>query len=400
MVPLTAHLRRLRPLASTLRRGVPRGARPRRRRVAVAFLLVGTRWSCRRRPGRPLPRPRRPRLGSAPWRPDAVVVAPHDFTSGDDLIATLSADGVQPVVVYLPRTSLAHVSPAAAARLRSLGFTVAAGPRGAACRRRRAAAARVALNSLADRAAAAAAGDRAVIPAGLQSLGQRSQAARTPPAPRARRRSPVSTPPAILGHLGMLPNADPAGRVRGRLGRRQHHLSAEHARPAGRAPPRTGRRQIQTPRFDQRRSPVPRSHRRAGLHRRQGLDGTGLVGGSAIRRPHLTFVIPAAGTTFAPQQVPFSGATVNGKTVDEPIDVPSPGRSGLAAPDHAVAGLPREHQRRHAAARDGLRQRAAHRQRHRLGVHALLRRQPRHGRPARSPTAPSPTPSTCSVPTP
>ncbi len=212
MIPPTArHPGRPRPVAPTPRRG-------RRAPAAIgALVLFAAAAVLGLGVTRPAGAAAAPAVSRAALTPtvsraaltpaNAVVVAPHDFAGADSLIATLSADGARPAVVYLPRTALARVSPAAAARLRALGFTVlrahAAPPSGQAAET---AAALAALNSLADGAAAAASGDRTVVPAGLPSLGAdlklpaaEGAAGQTQP--------PGLAAPAILGHLGVLPNA-------------------------------------------------------------------------------------------------------------------------------------------------------------------------------------------------
>jgi hypothetical protein len=310
MVPLTAHLCRSRPVASTPRRSLPTAAA-----IGAAVLLVGlVVMAAAARPAVAAAAPAAAALTTV--SPDAVVVAPHDFTNGDDLITALSADGVDPAVIYLPRTSLAHVSPAAAARLRSLGFTVlrahAAPPAGEAAET---AAALAALDSLADRAAAAAAGDRAVIPAGLQSLGHDLKLPNAAGATGATQ-VPGLAAPAILGHLGMLPNAtEPAAFAAGSVA-----VSIIF-------PQSTARRAGETPESWQTTDP-PHGQPDPTLTDREGYIvgkvSTALAWWAALNpAAHLTFVIPAAGTRFAPQERSFNGATVNGKTIDEPIDVPS-----------------------------------------------------------------------------
>jgi hypothetical protein len=310
MCSLTVQLpRRLRPLAATPRR--------RLRALAAGAALVVIAGLLAMGAVRPPAAAAASQVASVPA--NAVVVAPHDFADGDALIAALCADGAHPAIVYLPRATLARVSPAAAARLRSQGFTVlrahATPSAGVASE---SAAALGALNSLADGTAAAAAGGRTIVPAGLPSLGADLKLPNAEGAAGATQAAGLEAP-AFTGRLATLPSAtEPAAFAAGSVAvsiifpqsaaTQAGETSESWATDSG----GYGQPDPEYPKLTDREAYIV------------GKVSTTLAWW-ASRNPaaDLTFVIPAEGKAGAPRQVAFKGATVNGATVDEPIDVSS-----------------------------------------------------------------------------
>ena len=287
---------------------------------------------------------------------DAVVVAPRDFSDGDSLIATLSSAGARPLVVYLPRTALASVTPAAAGQLRGEGYTILRAGAAVSGATANTAAALATLNDLAG--AASAAGSESVVPSGLASLGDdvkfpgadgatgTTVSAVATNATTATDATSVSSltavaglaAPAFLGGTGWLPTAsEPAAFAAGSVAvsiifpqsTRTH--SAEIPESWATPDPDTA--------YDQPDAAYPT------LSAREGYivaEVSKTLVWWADRNPaaHLTFVIPAAGDTGAPQQVPFKGAKVAGKTVLEPIDIPSTDDHAWRHPLMRALGVP------------------------------------------------------------
>ena len=332
----------LRRFASTPRRGLPARAAGGRTALLVVASLVALALGCALLAGSglvavgalwPAPAAAAPAAAQA----DAVVVAPRDFGDGDALIAALSGAGARALVVYLPRTALAQVTPAAAGLLRDLGYTVL---RAAATESSGASpqtiTALATLNSLAGDAAALAAGRRPVVPSGLAPLGNDLKlpgATGTTDTTGATGASAVSsasgmagvsslaTAPglsaaALLGSLGALPSASqPAAFAAGSVAVSIIFPESLHSHAA------------ETPE-DWTNTDSSHSQAYPGLSPREGYivaEVSKALVWWADRNPaaHLTFVIPPLGKTGAPQQLGFNSAKVAGKTVFEPIDVPS-----------------------------------------------------------------------------
>jgi hypothetical protein len=290
---------------------------------------------------------------------DAVVVAPREFSDGDALIAALSGAGARALVVYLPRTALASVTPAAAGQLRDQGYTVlragATAPAGASSQT---VAALATLNGLAADAAALAAGRRPVVPSGLASLGDdlklpdvTGTAGTTDTTGTtdvgatgvAGFSSLATTPgleaPAFLG-LGSLPSASqPAAFAAGSVAvsiifpqSAPHSLSAEKSESWATPDPNTA--------YDQLDPAYPL------LSAREGYivaEVSKALVWWAARNPaaHLTFVIPAAGAKGSPRQLALKkGIKVAGKTVFEPIDIPSTDDQAWRHPLMRKLGVP------------------------------------------------------------
>jgi hypothetical protein len=267
---------------------------------------------------------------------DAVVVAPRDFSDGDALIAALGGVGAHALVVYLPRTALASVTPAAAGQLRDQGYAVlraaAPAPTGASSKT---VAALATLNGLAADAAALAAGRRPVVPSGLASLGDdlklpgvtgttgtTDAGAASVAGFSTLATAPGLAAPAFLG-LGSLPSASqPAAFAAGSVAvsivfpqSAPHPLSAEKSESWATPDPNSAYDQLD-PAYTL-------------LSAREGYivaEVSKALVWWAARNPaaHLTFVIPVAGAKGAPRQLDFKkGIKVAGKTVFEPIDIPS-----------------------------------------------------------------------------
>ncbi len=292
---------------------------------------------------------------------DAVVVAPLDFSDGDALIAALSSAGARALVVYLPRTALASVTPAAAGQLRDQGYTVlradATAPTGASSQT---VAALATLNGLSGDAAALAAGRRPVVPSSLASLGDdlklpgatgTTDATGATAATGATGISSLATvpglaAPALLGGLGSLPNASqPAAYAAGSVAvsiifpQSAHKQVGEKHESWANLDPNTD--------YNKPDAAYP------ALSPREGYIVTEVSKALvwwADRNlaADLTFVIPAVGVKGAPQQRPFNGAKVGNKAVFEPIDIPSgddhawrhPLMRALGAPSATTADSP------------------------------------------------------------
>lgn len=203
MDPLTAqHSRRLRLVASTLRRRLGAWAL-----VGLLVALAAVAATAARPPLAGATDAGHVAAATAGQTasptPDAVIVAPQAYADADHLIAAIVRGGVRPAIVYLPRSALARVSAAEAARLRALGFTVlrtgAVAPGGVSG----AGAALAALNGVA--AGSAAAGTRADIPAGLPSLS--ADLKLSPTAGTASQTAPGLAAPAIIGRFATVQTA-------------------------------------------------------------------------------------------------------------------------------------------------------------------------------------------------
>ena len=284
---------------------------------------------------------------------DAVVVAPRDFSAGGTLIAALSGAGAQPLVVYLPRTALASVTPAAAGQLRDQGYVVLrAGAPAPADASTQTVAALATLNGLAADAAALAAGRRPVVPSGLASLGNDlklpgaagttnttgpTDVGGTGVGFSSLATTPGLAAPAFLG-LGSLPSASqPAAFAAGSVA--VSIIFPQSTRTRAGEKPESWKNPDPNTAYDQ---PDPAYSQ---LSAREGYivaEVSKALVWWAARNPaaDLTFVIPAVGTRGAPQQLPFKGAKIAGKAILEPIDIPSTDDHAWRHPLMRALGVP------------------------------------------------------------
>ena len=323
-----------------------------------------------------------------------VVVAPRDFSDGDSLIATLSSAGARPLVVYLPRTALASVTPAAAGQLRGEGYTILRAGAAVSGATANTAAALATLNDLAG--AASAAGSEPVVPSGLASLGDdvkfpgadgatgTTVSAVATNATTATDATSVSSltavaglaAPAFLGGTGWLPTAsEPAAFAAGSVAvsiifpqsTRTH--SAESPESWATPDPDTA--------YDQPDAAYPTLSLAQGYIVAEDLARRWSGGPTEPGRRASDLRHPGGRRHGRAAAVPPRAPESPARSSASPSTSPRPDDHSGATRSCSGAEASQADRRRLAAARDRLRQRGAQGQPHRLGLHPLRRRQPR-----------------------